>query len=119
MYALPGEPTHSDALSGLNVPTSLLFHRSFPPCGLVARVFSHNELLIRADRHRVWTEFTDVTKWPEWFVLTKDVTVVSAGKTIEQGTVLHLRIFGTSITTRLHPLEARCALQGSLGLAQA
>ena len=66
-----------------------------------APVFSHNELLVHADCHRVWTQFTDVTKWPEWFVLTKDVAVVSPSKTIGQGTVLHLKIFGTPITTRL------------------
>ena len=66
-----------------------------------APVFSHNELRIHADCHRVWTQFTDVTKWPDWFVLTKDVVIVSPNRAVGQGAVLHLKIFGTPITTRL------------------
>ncbi len=67
----------------------------------IAPVFSHNELLMHADCHRVWTQFVDVTRWPDWLVFVKDVTIASPGKKVEQGAVLHLKIFGTPITTRL------------------
>lgn len=40
-----------------------------------ASVFAHNELLIQADCHRVWSRLLDVTDWPNWFVLTKDVAI--------------------------------------------
>lgn len=63
----------------------------------VAPVFSHNELLIQADCHRVWTQLTDVTRWPNWFVLTKDVSIDGGSKTIQQGTVVRLKIFGGPI----------------------
>ncbi len=62
-----------------------------------APLFSHNELLIHADCHRVWTRLTDVTSWPQWFALTKDVTIDGPDKTVHQGTNLHLRIFDSPI----------------------
>ena len=67
----------------------------------VAPVFTHNELLVHASCHRVWEQFTDVTKWPAWFVLTKDVSVQSQNPKVQLGTVLHLKIFGTPITSRI------------------
>ncbi len=71
----------------------------------IAPVFSHNELLIHADCHHVWTRFTDVTDWPNWFVLTKDVKMETPGKAIQHGTVLQLKIFGTPITTRIDEFD--------------
>ncbi len=73
--------------------------KAFDPS--TAPVFSHNELLIHADCHRVWEQFTNVTAWPNWFILTKDVTIEGKGKIVEHGTLLHLKIFGSPITSRI------------------
>ena len=73
--------------------------RAFDPS--VAPVFSHNELLIHADCHRVWTQLTDVTRWPDWFVLTKDVSIDGGSKTVQQGTVIRLKIFGSPIISSI------------------
>ena len=66
-----------------------------------AKIFSHNELLIRADCHRVFTRLTDLTSWPTWFLLTKDVEILGPDKTVKEGTTAHLRIFGSPISTRI------------------
>ena len=73
--------------------------RTFDPA--FAPVFSHNELLIHADCHRVWTQLTDATHWPDWFLLTKDVTSDRPGQPIQHDTLLHLKIFGSPITSRI------------------
>ena len=65
-----------------------------------AAAFSHNEVMIHAGCHRVWTELTNVTAWPEWFVLVKDVMVVGGGS-IQHGSVMTLKIFGSPITSRI------------------
>ena len=78
---------------------SIHWPRAFDPGK--APVFSHNELLIHADCHRVWTRLLDVTDWPNWFVLTKDVTIDGSDKTVRQGTLLRLKIFGMPITSRI------------------
>lgn len=66
-----------------------------------AKIFSHNELLIHADCHRVFTRLTDLTSWPTWFVLTKDVQLQGPDTTVKEGAIAHLLIFGTPITTRI------------------
>ncbi len=86
-----GRPRHRD--------TAIDWPKAFNPTD--APVFSHNELLIHADCHRVWMRFTDVTEWPNWFVLVKDVTSDGPGKSVQRGTVLHLTIFGTPVTSRI------------------
>lgn len=75
-----------------------------------AFVFSHNELLIHADCHRVWTQFSKVTEWPTWFVLTTDVTSDSGSRALQHGTVLRLRIFGTPITAQIDEYAPECRL---------
>ena len=79
--------------------TNIHWPRNFDPG--TAPVFSHNELLIHADCHRVWTKLTDVIHWPDWFLLTKDVTVDDPSKPIQRGTLLHLKIFGSPISSRI------------------
>ena len=66
-----------------------------------ARIFSHNELLIHADCHRIFTRLTDLTDWPNWLIITKDVEILGPDKTVHEGTVAHLRIFGSPISTRI------------------
>ena len=66
-----------------------------------ASVFAHNELLIQADCHRVWSRLLDVTDWPNWFVLTKDVAIDGSDKTVRHGTVIRLKIFGSLIISRM------------------
>ncbi len=78
---------------------AIYWPKKFDPS--TAFVFSHNELLIQADCHRVWTQFTNVTDWPNWFVLTKDVASDNGSKPIQHGTLLRLKIFGTPITARI------------------
>ena len=79
--------------------TTIHWPKEFDP--RVATVFSHNELLIDADCHRVWTRFIDVTRWPEWFVLVKEVTIDAPSGPLASGTVLRLKIFGSPITSRI------------------
>ena len=66
-----------------------------------APVFAHNELLMQADCHRVWSRLLDVTDLPNWFVLTKDVTIDGPDPTVRHGTLIHLKIFGSPITSRI------------------
>jgi len=66
-----------------------------------APVFSHNELLVHADCHRVWTRFLDATNWPSWFVLTKNISIAGPDKTVKRGALLYVTIFGTPITARI------------------
>ena len=84
--------------------TAIHWPKEFDPSK--AFVFSHNELLIKANCHRVWTQFADATNWPSWFVLTKDVTSDRGSKTIQHGTLLRLKIFGTPITARIDEFVA-------------
>ena len=66
-----------------------------------APVFSHNELVLHTDCHRAFTHLADATHWPEWFILTKDVTVEGPDQTIQRGTLLRLTIFGSPIESRI------------------
>ena len=79
--------------------TAIHWPQAFNPA--TAPVFSHNELLLHADCHRVWTQLIDAPHWPDWFLLTKDVTSDHPGQPIEHGTLLHLKIFGSPITSRV------------------
>ena len=67
----------------------------------VAPVFTHNELLIHASCTRVWARFTQPTDWPTWFPLVKDVTLDDPSQPLAKGTVLHLKIFGSPILSRI------------------
>ncbi len=77
--------------------------KEFDPA--TAPLFSHNELLIQADCHRVFARFSDATDWPNWFVLVKNVhfaqPVDNAKETVKEGTLLRLSIFNTPIETRI------------------
>ncbi len=71
----------------------------------VAPVFSHNELLIRADCHHTFARFADAVAWPNWFVLVKDVVNETPGET-GQGALYRLKIFGSPIQSRIVEFEA-------------
>ena len=92
-----GSSAASDKLSGRD--TSIHWPAAFDP--RTAPVFAHNDLLIQASCHRVWTRLVDVTDWPNWFVLTKDVMIDGPEKTLGHGTLLHLKIFGSPIEARI------------------
>ena len=79
--------------------TSIHWPGGFDP--RTAPVFAHNDLLIQAKCHRVWTCLLDVQDWPDWFVLTKDVTIDGSNKTVKHGTLIRLKIFGNPITSRI------------------
>ena len=66
----------------------------------IAPVFSHNESLIRTDCHRAFASLADAAEWPNWFVLTKDVVNETPGP-VAQGTLLRLKIFNSSIQSRI------------------
>ena len=95
--AMASEPSVKDDLAHRD--TTIHWPKEFDPRS--APVFSHNELLIDADCHRVWTRLIDATRWPEWFVLVKDVTVEGPGGPLASGARLKLKIFGSPITTRI------------------
>ncbi len=66
----------------------------------IAPVFSHNQLLIHADCHRVFARLADAVDWPKWFVLVKDVTNETPGNS-SQGALYRLRIFDSPIQSRI------------------
>ena len=70
-----------------------------------APVFSHNELLIHADCHRTFAHLADVTNWPNWLVIVKDVANEMPGKT-GQGALYRLKIFNSPIQSRIVEFEA-------------
>ena len=67
----------------------------------VAPVFSHNELLLHTDCHRAFTHLADATRWPDWFLLTSDVSIEGPHQPVGQGTLLRLRIFNSPIQSRI------------------
>ena len=77
---------------------SIHWPKEFDPA--VAPVFSHNEILISTDCHRAFTRLADATDWPDWLILTKDVTNETPGP-IRQGTLLRLKIFNSPIQSRI------------------
>ncbi len=66
----------------------------------VAPVFSHNELLIHADCHRVFSRLVDAPAWPNWLVIVKDVVSETPGNT-GQGALYKLKIFNSPIQSRI------------------
>lgn len=66
-----------------------------------AAIFSHNELLIHASCHRVWARLTDLPDWPNWIVFIKDIEIPGPDRTVKEGTVARLQIFGTPIELRI------------------
>ncbi len=66
-----------------------------------AAQFSHNELLIPAPCEHVFAQMANVTAWPEWFILVKDVRVEGPNKTPGRGRTLSLSIFNTPITAKI------------------
>ena len=71
----------------------------------VAPVFSHNELLIRADCHRTFARLADAVAWPNWLVIVKDVANETPGKT-ERDALYRLKIFGSPIQSRIVEFQA-------------
>ena len=67
--------------------------------------FSHNELLIHADCHRTFAHLADVTNWPNWLVIVKDVANETPGET-GQGALYRLKIFNSPIQSRIVEFEA-------------
>ena len=71
----------------------------------VAPVFSHNELLLHTDCHRAFTHLADAPHWPDWFLLTKDVsiegTAAEQAQPVHNGTLLRLKIFNSPIQSRI------------------
>ena len=65
-----------------------------------APVFSHNELLIRADCHRAFAYLTDAADWPNWLVIVRDVVSETTGNT-GQGALYRLQIFNSHIQSRI------------------
>ena len=78
--------------------TAIHWPKEFDPS--VAPVFSHNELLIDTDCHRAFTRLADATAWPSWFLLVQDVVNETPGP-VGQGTLLRLKIFNSSIQSRI------------------
>ena len=71
----------------------------------VAPVFSHNELLIHADCDHTFARLADVTHWPDWLVLVKDVSNETPGTT-DKGALYRLRIFNSPIQSRIVEFSA-------------
>ena len=71
----------------------------------VAPVFSHNELLIHADCHRIFSRLSDVIAWPSWLVIVKDVSNETPQKT-GKGALYRLKIFNSPIQSRIVEFEA-------------
>ncbi len=71
----------------------------------VAPVFSHNELLIHADCHRIFARLSDATAWPSWLVIIKDVTNETP-QTTGKGALYRLKIFNGPIQSRIVEFEA-------------
>ena len=94
-----GPKQHDRRRPGPHRDSAIHWPKAFDPA--TAPVFSHNELLLHADCHRVWTQLIDAPHWPDWFLLTRDVTSDHPGQPIEHGTLLHLKIFGSPITSRI------------------
>src|SRR5271155_2274430 len=40
-----------------------------------ADLFAHNDLIINAACERVWTHIIDATRWPTWYLNSKDVEI--------------------------------------------
>lgn len=49
----------------------------------------------------MWARLTDLPDWPNWVVFTKNIEIVGPDKTIKQGTLARLLIFGTPIDARI------------------
>ncbi|WP_353068028.1 SRPBCC family protein [Tunturibacter empetritectus] len=79
--------------------TTIHWPKGFDPA--TAAQFSHNELLIPAPCEHVFAQMANVTAWPEWFILVKDVRVEGPNKTPGLGRTLSLSIFNTPITAKI------------------
>lgn len=66
----------------------------------VAPVFSHNELLIHSDCHKVFERLADAPAWPSWLVIVKDVANETPG-TKDLGALYRLKIFDSPIQSRV------------------
>ncbi len=99
VFTSSGQNTVPSSDDRLHRDPEIHWPKAFDPS--VAAVFAHNELLIQADCHRVWSRLLDVTDWPNWFVLTKEVRVDGPGKAVRHGTLIQLKIFGSPITSRI------------------
>jgi hypothetical protein len=98
---LSAHATDRDTLADDRAHRDLAIHwpKAYDPS--VASVFSHNELLLHTDCHRAFTSLADAPNWANWFILTKDVSIEDADKTVHQGTLLRLKIFNSPIQSRI------------------
>lgn len=98
---LSAHATDRDTLADDRAHRDLAIHwpKAYDPS--VASVFSHNELLLNTDCHRAFTSLADAPNWANWFILTKDVSIEDADKTVHQGTLLRLKIFNSPIQSRI------------------
>ena len=60
----------------------------------VAQSFAHNNLMIRADCHRVWERLVDVPRWPSWLILAKDARFLDGATRLAPGTRFQWNIVG-------------------------
>ena len=79
--------------------TAIHWPEGFDPA--TAAQFSHNELFIAAPCEHVFAQMANVTAWPTWFILVKDVVVEGPNKTPGLGRTLSLSIFNTPILARI------------------
>lgn len=73
--------------------------KQFDPA--TAAQFSHNKLLIPAPCEHVFARMADITAWPTWFILVKNVRVEGPDQSPGPGRTLSLSIFNTPITAKI------------------
>ena len=79
--------------------TAIHWPNAFNPS--VAPVFSHNELLLHTDCHHAFTHLADAPHWPDWFLLTRNVSIEGPQQPVHNGTHLRLKIFNSPIQSRI------------------
>ncbi|MBE7159117.1 MAG: hypothetical protein INR62_11930 [Rhodospirillales bacterium] len=103
MPALPGAAQRSAgselARDRSHRDAAIRWPKEFDPS--VAPVFSHNELALHTDCHRAFAKLADAPHWPDWFLLTRDVSIEGSEQSVRAGTLLRLKIFNSPIQSRI------------------
>ena len=76
---------------------AIRWRKDFDPS--TATIFSHNEAVINASCPHVFAVLTDVSAWPEWLIFAREAHIDGPDKTIHQGTLVHLTMFGGPMDT--------------------
>jgi hypothetical protein len=58
-----------------------------------ADLFSHNGLRVDASCERVWKHLVEATKWPQWYLNSKDVQITGGGDKLNAGSVFRWTTF--------------------------